>query len=138
MSAKSVLHLLTGEKCYREAAARHMAVLERFNGHAPDYRLYETAIRHWDDYWFGKERLFGDTFPHYWSILTAKCYMQYSKITGERVYEERACLCLFGVDGSASCAYVYPYRINEKKGGFYDPWANDQDFALYYMTELLS
>ena len=40
-------------------------------------------------------------------------------------------MCLFFPDGSASCAYVYPFSVNERKGEFYDDWANDQDFALY-------
>ena len=47
----------------------------------------------------------------------------------------RNCLCLFTDDGRGSCAYVYPYRINGEKGQFYDEWANDQDFALYFALE---
>ena len=35
-------------------------------------------------------------------------------------------------DGRASCAMVFPAAVNNKKAGFYDPWANDQDWALYY------
>ena len=30
-----------------------------------------SPIRHWDGYWFGREQLWGDTFPHHWSALTA-------------------------------------------------------------------
>ena len=44
----------------------------------------------------------------------------------------RNCLCLFYPDGGASCAYVYPYSVNGVRGEFFDDWANDQDFALYY------
>ncbi|AZQ39116.1 hypothetical protein EJ357_41500 [Streptomyces cyaneochromogenes] len=29
------------------------------------------AIRHWDGYWFGTDRPWGDVFPHYWGALTA-------------------------------------------------------------------
>lgn len=47
----------------------------------------------------------------------------------------RNCLCLFGADGSASCAYIYPYRCNGMKGATYDGWANDQDYALYFALE---
>ena len=61
---------LTGEEAYLQEGMRHMNVLLLFNGRQPDYHLYETAIRHWDGYWFGKRRLYGDTFPHYWSTLT--------------------------------------------------------------------
>ena len=48
----------------------------------------------------------------------------------------RNCLCLFNARGEGSCAYVYPFRLNEKPGEFYDEWANDQDFALYFAMEL--
>lgn len=41
-------------------------------------------------------------------------------------------LCLFFEDGKASCAYIYPNRVNGVKAGFYDPYANDQDWALVY------
>ena len=44
----------------------------------------------------------------------------------------RGCLNLFRKDGSASCAMVYPEMVNGKKGHYYDPWANDQDWALYF------
>ena len=27
---------------------------------------------------------------------------------------------------------VYPDMVNGKKGHYYDPWANDQDWALYF------
>ena len=30
------------------------------------------------------------------------------------------------------CAYLYPYKIDGVKGQFYDPYANDQDWALVY------
>ena len=42
----------------------------------------------------------------------------------------------FGENGEGSCAYVYPFRLNETRGEFYDEWANDQDFALYFALEL--
>ena len=41
-------------------------------------------------------------------------------------------LCLFFEDGKASCAYMYPYKIDGVKAEFYDPYANDQDWALVY------
>ena len=63
-------YIVTNETKYLDAAKIQLDVLELFNGLQPDYHLYETAIRHWDGYWFGKRRLYGDTFPHYWSALT--------------------------------------------------------------------
>ena len=46
--------------------------------------------------------------------------------------------------GTASCAYLHPYSVTmlnpdgseiapARRGEFFDPWANDQDFALYYI-----
>ena len=35
-------------------------------------------------------------------------------------------------DGRGSCAYVYPETINGQRGKYADPWANDQDWGLYY------
>lgn len=127
----------------REAAREQLNILERFNGQQPDYRLHETSIRHWDGYWFGKNRLFGDTFPHYWSSVTGWAFCQYAKLTGDAVFRKRgednlrACLCTFFDDGKASCAYLYPFMINESKGEYFDDYANDQDFALYYALKVL-
>ena len=39
---------------------------------------------------------------------------------------------MFFADGSASCACVYPMTVNGRPGGYYDPWANDQDWGLYF------
>ncbi len=129
---------ITRDEDFLEEAERQMEVLELFNGEQPDYHQYEVAIRHWDGRWFGKYKNYGDTYPHYWSALTGIDFVQYSHITGNKKYEEKAkasfrgCLNLFGDDGSASCAMVYPEMINGKKGHYYDPWANDQDWALYF------
>ena len=134
---------LTSDARYLEEARPHLALLERFNGFQPDYRLNEVAIRHWDDYWFGKRATFGDTFPHYWSILSGWCFFLWYRATGDEEYKHKAersarnCLCLFRPDGEASCAYVFPYMLGDKRGEFYDPWANDQDFALYFALKIL-
>lgn len=135
---------ITGEKQYIGDVKKQIDVLERFNGHQPDYHLYETAIRHWDDFWFGKSRLYGDTFPHYWSALSGLAFLNYYKISHDPSYREKAeenirnCLCLFFENGAASCAYVYPYTVNGIRGEFFDGWANDQDFALYYAIKYLT
>ena len=58
--------------------------------------------------------------------------------TGEADYKSRAeeivrnNLCLFTPQGRGSCAYIYPYKVNGREGRFYDPYANDQEFALVY------
>ena len=133
------MYQVTGEEKYLVGAKEQLNVLEMFNGLQPDYHLYEVAIRHWDGYWFGKNRMFGDTFPHYWSSLTANAYNDFFKITGEKSYLKKAeasyrgSLSLFMADGSASCACVYPVSVNGVSAGYYDPYANDQDWALYFM-----
>ena len=134
----SQLYLVTKEQKYLDEVKRQIPVVEAFNGFQPSYHLNEVAVRHWDGYWFGKREMFGDTFPHYWSTVTAAVYYYYALCTGDRSYQERAenivrnNLCLFFEDGKASCAYLYPYKIDGVKGQFYDPYANDQDWALVY------
>lgn len=129
---------LSKEESFLEAAKEQMEVLRLFHGMQPDYHLFENAIRHWDGYWFGKRRKLGDTFPHYWSVMSGVAYERMSRLTGEEKYANlasesfRGSLCLFFRDGSASCAMVYPQSINGGSGFYYDPWANDQDWALYY------
>lgn len=136
----------------RETAAQ-IDQLRRFSGDQPDYRLNEIPIRHWDEFWFGKRRLYGDTMPHYHSGLSARAYLLYSRITGERGWCDKArkclrnCLCIFLPDGTASCAYFYPYTVTMRnadrtvhtaaqRGEFFDPFANDQDGVLYVILSL--
>lgn len=132
------LYLLTKEQKYLDGAKEQLPLLESFGGFQPSYHLNEIGIRHWDGYWFGKREFWGDTFPHYWSTLTAVAYELYAKCTGDASYKERAenilrnNLCLFFEDGKASCAFVYPDKVNGQKAFFYDPYANDQDWALVF------
>lgn len=137
------VYALTKNRKYLEAAEEQLKILELFNGIQPDYHLHETAIRHWDGYWFGKRRMYGDTFPHYWSALTGLVYRRYAEITGSTEYYEKAensirgTLSLFHPDGTASCAYVYPERVNGENAAFADPYANDQDWGMYFALKLL-
>lgn len=144
--APSIIHLLnvyllTGDNKYLQGAESQLPLLESFGGRQPSYHLNEIAIRHWDGYWFGKDQVWGDTFPHYWSTLTGVAYRLYAKATGKQEYAERAMnifrnnLCLFTEDGRGSCAYVYPQKVNGKKAHFYDPFANDQDWAMVFWLE---
>ena len=134
------VYQVTREQKYLDGAKDQMAVLELFNGDQPDYRMNGVAIRHWDGYWFGKRRMYGDNYPHYWSSLTGNAYDIFARILGDDKYEGkaeaslRATLSMFNPDGSASCAYVYPASINGRNGGYYDPYANDQDWGLYFMV----
>ena len=128
----------SGREKYRAAMETHLRVLDRFDGIQPDYHLNGIAIRFWDDFWFGKAGVMGDTLPHYWSVLSGIVYIQYGRLIGDSAWVERGenclrnTLCLFKGTGEASCACVYPFRTNGVRGEFFDPWANDQDFALYY------
>lgn len=138
------MYELTGEEKYLQAGERQVKVLELFNGMQPDYHLYEVAVRHWDGYWFGKRRMYGDTFPHYWSALTGNVFKKYGRLTQNADYLKRAEDSLRGVlpmifaDGTASCAYIFPEYVNGRKGEFYDPYANDQDWGLYFYLCSLS
>jgi hypothetical protein len=129
---------LSGEPDLLEAGKAQLRLLTLFDGIQPDYHMNEVAIRHWDGYWFGKRRMLGDTFPHYWSSLTGQVFERYGRITGEKAWLDRAeknlrgSLSLLFPDGSASCAMVYPRSVNGETAHFYDPWANDQDWGLYY------
>ncbi len=134
----SEMGLVTGKKgYYLNEARKHIRCLERFSGFQPSFHLKEIPIRFWDDFWFGKSRCFGDTFPHYWSCLTARSYLAYYRLGGEERYlaaaEEclRNCMCLVSEEGRGSAAYIYPHTLDEKEGEFYDAWANDQDMFLY-------
>lgn len=135
------LYEATGDECYRTAAHEQMRILELFNGRQPDWHLCEVSIRHWDGYWFGKRRTYGDTFPHYWSALTACCLESYANLTGRADYRDRAedafrgVLGLIHPDGRGFCAYVFPLTVNGNRGEFFDPYANDQDWALYFYLE---
>ncbi|MDR0669887.1 MAG: hypothetical protein LBF95_07370 [Treponema sp.] len=123
---------------YLAGARKQLEILSLFNGRQPDSCLYEVSIRHWDGFWFGKRRLYGDTFPHYWSVLTGMAYAECWRSRGDedmRVVAEhsiRAVLGLIHPDGSASCARLYPLSVNGVPANFLDPWANDQDWGLYY------
>mgnify|MGYP004526574347 FL=1 len=111
-------------------------MLDLFNGQQPDYHLYEVAIRHWDGYWFGKTRLYGDTFPHYWSAETGRVFRRYARLTGDQKFAKKAedslrgVLSMFFEDGTATCAYLFPYSVNGQRGQFADAYANDQDWGL--------
>jgi hypothetical protein len=70
--------------------------------------------------------------------LSARSFTVYGDISGDKKYKKMAeenmrnCLCLFTPDGKGSAAYMYPHTCNGIDGEFYDIWANDQDFALYF------
>ncbi|KAL4888126.1 hypothetical protein BDV59DRAFT_211492 [Aspergillus ambiguus] len=136
------LYRSTGDKFWLNEAHGHFDRLEAFGGRQPDYHLQDIAIRHWDGYWFGKDRMWGDTFPHYWSTLTGIAMHHYAKATGDKTYKSRAegilraNLALFTEDGRGSCAFIYPIAVDGRKAHYLDPYANDQDWALAHILQL--
>ena len=139
----SQIYRLSGDEKYLLAAKKHIARLKILGGNQPDYHLNQIAIRYWDGYWFGEKQLFGDTFPHYWSTLTAVAYHHYAKSANDINYQINAKKILhgnfnlFNPDGAASCAYLYPFKLGDQNGAFYDKWANDQDWALVFSLQYL-
>jgi hypothetical protein len=132
----SEVYLATGDQRYLDAAKLQMPVLEAFAGRQPDSRLHEISIRHWDDFWFGKRKLYGDTFPHYWSTINALAYSYFGMATNDQSWKHRADaalqgnLSLFTPEGTGSCAHLYALTLGGKPAACNDPWANDQDWAL--------
>lgn len=122
---------------YIRCASEHLECLERFMGNQPSFHLNEISIRFWDDRWFGKSRAFGDTLPQHLSCLSGRAFIAYGELTENDEYIKRAencirnCMCLISDNGIGSASYVYPNRVNDKNGEFYDEWANDQDLVIY-------
>ena len=130
---------MTGDKEYLKKLRPHLNLLERFDGFQPHYKLNGIAIRFWDDYYAGNYNTmtYGDTFPQQCACLSSALYANYGRLSGnKRLYKKglnglKNGLCLFFPDGKASCAYVFPFKVNGKKGEFYDPFINDQDTIMY-------
>ncbi len=129
---------LTGDERYTAGIEMRLPWLRAFAGGQPNSRLRHIAIRHWDGYWFGLSRMWGDTFPHYWTVLDADVFCRLPdeslRSTGAEIL--RANLAHFDTDGTASCAFVFPTAIDGRPGHFADPLANDQDWALVYALQL--
>jgi hypothetical protein len=116
-----------------------------FGGPQPHIRMRDIAIRHWDGYWFGREKLWGDVFPHHWSALTANVLMLLPDAGREAVLRLRgvpadelaqriyaANLLDFKPDGTATAGFVMPSCVSGRVAHRADPVANDQDWALYW------
>ncbi|KAI9150851.1 hypothetical protein HJFPF1_10628 [Paramyrothecium foliicola] len=136
------LYRATGNQTFLDAAKLQIRTLDRFVGHQPDHRLHEVAIRHWDGYWFGKDRHWGDTFPHHWSTLNAVALHHYGAAINDTSFGQRADsvnranLALFSPDGTAGCAWVYPVAVNGKPAHHRDHYANDQDWVLAHILQI--
>ncbi len=132
------MYLLTKDTKWLDGAKIQLKHLEAFDGKQPHYRLQDVAIRHWDAFWFGKRRIWGDTFPHYWICLSSMAYSMYADASGDDEYRKKAengirsCLSLFYGNGRATCAYVFPNKVDGFPCKIADEFANDQDWSLAF------
>ncbi|MDN3264702.1 hypothetical protein QWJ26_33855 [Streptomyces sp. CSDS2] len=124
-------YALTGETLFHDALEERLPWLPAFGGPQPHARLHGIAIRHWDGYWFGENRLWGDVFPHYWSALTATALLRLPETLRTADTDRLAGLILradmanYAEDGSATCAWegrrpsgpVRPARTAACRGG---------------------
>ncbi|MFJ3673287.1 hypothetical protein ACIPSE_43205 [Streptomyces sp. NPDC090106] len=127
---------LTGDQLFHDALAERLPWLLAFGGPQPHARLHGVPLRHWDGYWFGANRQWGDVFPHYWSALTATTLLRLPPDLRtpdtDRLAESvlRANMANYGADGSATCAFVMPSTVDGRPAHRADPLANDQDWHL--------
>ena len=154
-------YLLSGDESLLAEAKAELPILDQFNGIQPDSHLNEVAVRHWDMYWFGKDRQLGDTFPHYWSALTGVVFdtLALAETCSERrdtasassedtaaggprdglarraeASVRAASLPLITPEGRGSCAFLFPYSVNGVRGRRLDALANDQDWGMAMLT----
>jgi hypothetical protein len=132
-------YALDPQERYAHALRERLPWLLAFGGPQPHVRLRHIAIRHWDGYWFGASRQWGDVFPHYWSVLTAAICLAWPaelappadlSAIAHTIYA--ANLVHFADDGSATCAFSFPGCVDGNPAHAPDPLANDQDWALVY------
>lgn len=151
--------LLTGDQKYRKGADDYFVKTKAFFGSQPDFHLNSVNVRYWDRYWFGKNKSYGDLFPHYWASLAGWGMHWYDKATNSNIARELTVnnltgnLCVYRPDGFAHNNYLYPYKVIQYSktgeikdvsvvpgvfyGKNYDSFANDQDWALYYASTIL-
>lgn len=131
-------HELSGEQRYADAVALTLPWLDSFGGPQPHARLRDVGIRHWDGFWFGINRQWGDVFPHHWSALSATALARLphalrapgSDPDAVALGILRANLANINADGSATCAFVFPSSVDGAAAHRADPLANDQDWPL--------
>jgi hypothetical protein len=136
---------VTGDASLDAEIAQRLPWLLAFGGPQPHVRMRDIAIRHWDGYWFGREKLWGDVFPHHWSALTANVLMLLPEparaelqrrrgISAHQLAEQiyAANLIDFRPDGTATAGFVMPSCVSGRVAHRADPVANDQDWALYW------
>ena len=120
------------------ATERALGWLLAFGGRQRHARLRHIAVRHWDGYWFGLQRKWGDVFPHYWSALTAVALLELPEELQTAEHETmaqsilEANLASYDMNARGCCAFVYPSCVDGVAAHGPDPLDNDQDWALVY------
>ena len=135
---------LIGNPAYRRyAISVLLPELEACLGRQPAWCSHDIGLHHWDGFWFGKLKMWGDTLPHDWNGAQAEAFREVARATGDRRYAARAraivrqTLGLFEPDGRAHCAFICPDRVDGKPGKVFDPLMNDQDWALaFYLKDM--
>ncbi|KAH8901155.1 hypothetical protein GQ53DRAFT_850579 [Thozetella sp. PMI_491] len=136
-------YTLSKDDAFLDPIKESVKWLLAFSGPQPHARLFGIAIRHWDGYWFGQNRQWGDIFPHYWSALTAAVLLRLPKFlrtpeTDFLAHEIlKANMLNYNADGSATCAFVMPSSVDGRPGHVADPLANDQDRHLVIWMRLV-
>ena len=80
----------------------------------------------------------GDTFPHYWSVLTAVALLDLPEELRSDDRQEmaqailQANLVLYDENARGCCAFLYPSCVDGLPAHGPDPLDNDQDWALIY------
>jgi hypothetical protein len=132
----SEAYRVTGDEQFLDAVRERLPWLTAFGAPLPHARLYGVAIRHWDGFWFGQRRQWGDVFPHYWSATSAAVLLRLpdalrspeTDALAEAIL--RANMANYFADGAATCAFVMPTSVDGVAAHAADPLANDQDFHL--------
>ena len=138
VSLLSLAHRRRPDPRLLAAAEQALGWLLAFAGSQRHVRLRHVAIRHWDRYWFGLRRQWGDTFPHYWSALTAVALLELpDELRSERGNRMaaailRANLAAYDEHARGCCAFQYPSCVDGVPAHGPDPLDNDQDWALVY------
>ena len=77
---------LSHDPRYRDELEAELHRAESFYALQPDARLCAQPVRHWDGFWFGGARLYGDTFPQWLGALNGEMLWRAQRVLG-RSYE---------------------------------------------------
>lgn len=134
---------LSQEEVFLTALRRTIPWLLAFSGPQPHARLNGVAIRHWDGFWFGTHRMWGDVWPHYWSTITSTALLRLPRALRTPGTDDIASATLkanmsnYRADGSATCAFTMPSTVDGRPAHCEDPQANDQDWHLVMWLRLV-